>query len=68
MIRYIVNRGHTTELNYVEAVGLSSDQKPNTGLITGSRFKEIDTGRQFVFNEESGEWMEVQESSGEAGG
>ena len=43
-------------LNLIYAEGLSTDTKPTTGLITGSKFIEIDTGIFWVFDETLG-WM-----------
>lgn len=38
------------ELYYVEIVGVHSDSKPTTGIISGSKFTEADTGKTFVFD------------------
>lgn len=41
-----------------DLIGLSSDEKPDaTG--NGSSFLEMDTGKVFLFDEESGAWREV---------
>lgn len=44
---------------YVYAAGLSTDTKPLTGVITGSRFVEVDTGLMYEFDEIGSEWHEV---------
>lgn len=38
------------ELYYAEIVGVHSDSKPTTGLVSGSKFTEADTGKTFVFD------------------
>lgn len=42
---------------YVELAGLSADEKPTDGLVTGSIFVEVDTGKVFFFDEDS-DWTE----------
>lgn len=37
-------------------VGLSSDSKKELNAANGSIFKEIDTGKVFIFDEETNEW------------
>ena len=41
-------------------VGLSSDSKPTTGLISGSKFIEADTGKTYVLDaiSDSAAWTE----------
>lgn len=46
-------------VQYVEMAGLSTDTKPTEGIMTGSSYLEIDTGDVFLFDEESGTWIEV---------
>lgn len=36
-----------------EIAGLSSDSKPTDGLVSGSSFIEVDTGKQYVLDAES---------------
>ena len=43
-----------------EFYGTSLDSKPTTGILNGSTFVEVDTGKLFLFNETAGEWVEVQ--------
>lgn len=57
MIRKIVEQRFDSEKWYLELSGLSSDQKPAEGIITGSLFFEVDTGKFFAFDELSGEWL-----------
>lgn len=35
---------------YVEIAGLSSETKPSAGIISGSKFTEVNTGKHFVFD------------------
>ena len=48
-------------LRLVEIAGLSSDTKPTTGLVSGSRFLEVDTGKTYVLDADSNTaaWTEV---------
>lgn len=60
MIRNVVERAFTPTLKYIEAFGLSTDTKPTSGIITGSKFTEVNTGDVFLFDEEStGTWTKV---------
>ena len=56
MVRKIVDDVFVDGRHYVEAAGLSTDQKPTEGLITGSRFIEVNTGNRFLYDETSGAW------------
>lgn len=60
MIRALVERAFTAEKKYVELFGLSTDSKPTTGIVTGSVFVEVNTGKCYLFNESSSTWVEVQ--------
>ena len=62
MIRVTNERVFTEEgLRYVEMAGLSGDTKPLTGMVTGSMFLEVDTGKAYAFDEETdgGKWWEL---------
>ena len=60
MIRNIVERQFTGGLKYIEAAGLSTDTKPTTGIVTGSRFTEADTGDVYMFYEgDSPAWGKI---------
>lgn len=60
MIRLIVDRAFDNNLNYVEGFCLSSDTKPTTGLVTGSKMTEADTGDVYLFAEgDSPAWTKV---------
>lgn len=58
MIRAIVERAFTPEKKYVELFGLSTDAKPTSGIVTGSVFVEVDTGKAYLFNEAASTWVE----------
>lgn len=49
---------------YVEMAGVEDDEKPVSGIMTGSRFIEVDTGKVYLFDEVSANWIE-QSASGE---
>ena len=53
---------------YTESVCLSTDVKPTTGIANGSTCIEMNTGKKYMFNEDSGEWVEVPSSGGGGGG
>lgn len=60
MIRKLVDRYFSEDDKYVEMFGLSTDTKPKAGLITGSKFTEVDTGDVYLFDEEGdGTWAKV---------
>ena len=57
MIRAIIDRAFTADKHYVELCGLSTDSKPVVGIITGSRFTEVDTGDLYLFDESTTAWV-----------
>lgn len=63
MIRKIVDRMFSEDDRYSEMFGLSTDTKPTDGLITGSKFTEVDTGDVYLYDEigdgTSGSWHKV---------
>ena len=60
MIRTIVEMPFDTEKKYVEMFGKSGDTKPVTGIVTGSKFTEVNTGDVYLFDETSdGTWTKV---------
>ena len=61
MIRILVDRAFTGDLHYQEIAGLSTDEKPTTGIVTGSMFTEADTGDVYMFAEgDSPAWGKVK--------
>lgn len=60
MIRRLVDRYFEEDKKYAEMFGKSTDTKPVTGLVTGSKFTEVDTGDVYLFDEtSSGTWTKV---------
>ena len=66
MIRILLDRAFDNERHYIHAVGLNTDAKPTTGIITGSKFVAVDTGASYLFDETAGEWNKIGDS--ETGG
>ena len=64
MIRKLVDRYYTEDEKYSEMYGLSTDEKPIGGLVTGSKFTEVDTGIIFLFDEESATWTPSNSGNG----
>lgn len=60
MIRVIENKwnGYGGK-HYIEAAGLSTDYKPTAGLVTGSLFLEVDSGKVYAFDETTDTWNEI---------
>ena len=57
MISKVVELPYKPGKRYVEMFGLSEDEKPVDGLITGSKFTEVDTGDVYRFAEDVGAWL-----------
>lgn len=64
MIRKVIDRMFTEDDRYAEMFGLSTDDKPTAGLVTGSRFTEVDTGIIYLFDEESATWTPSNAGNG----
>lgn len=60
MVRVLIDVQFDEGKRYIEAAGLSTDTKPNGEIITGSKFNEVNTGKEYRFDELSGEWYEQQ--------
>lgn len=43
-----------------ELFGTSNDDKPTSGYCNGTTFLEVDTGKIYLFNEDTSSWVEVQ--------
>lgn len=57
MIRALVAKPFVEGGTYYEFVGLSTDSKPKAGVITGSQFREVNTGDLYLYDESStGTW------------
>ena len=59
MFRYLATGAKKDDRQYVECAGLSTDEKPVDGLMTGSTFLEVDTGDVFLFDEVGESWNKV---------
>ena len=64
MVRYLVAEPFAAGLMYVEIAGLSGDAKPTAGLVTGSKFTEVDTGVEYLFDEVTGKWTAKNSGNG----
>lgn len=51
---------------YCEFFGLSTEDKPTTGLVTGSYFVEQDTGHVYSWNSDNNSWYKILELGGGA--
>ena len=61
MVRELVRRMYNDSLAYVEYAGISTDTKPTSGIVTGSRFTEADTGDVYMFYEaDTPAWAKIQ--------
>ena len=56
MIRTYERKAFTGELLLCRFYGNSGDSKPTTGIVTGSSFREVDTGIEYLFDEVTGGW------------
>ena len=68
MLTYTKEDTFTTSTKYVDGVCLSTDTKPTAGIANCSVLIEMNTGKIYMFNEESGEWEEVANGGGGGGG
>ena len=64
MVRELVRRMYNDSLAYVEYAGVSTDTKPTTGIVTGSIFHEVDTGVDYMLDEETGTWTAQNTGNG----
>jgi len=60
MVRMLIDTEFSEGKHYIEAAGLSTDTKPTENIITGSRYIEVNTGKEYRFDEVGGQWHEVQ--------
>ena len=63
MIRILEQKPFTDGLNFVKLAGLSTEaeDKPTTGIVTGSEFLEVDTGDVYAFAEgDSPAWYKIK--------
>ena len=57
MITIVADIMFTGGRHVTEFRGLSTDVKPS-GKINGSKFYELDTGKTYCYNEDTGSWIE----------
>ena len=61
MVRIRTKEVLVEDIPYIEASGLSTDDKP-LGVATGSLFLEVDTGDVYAYDEEGdsgSEWLKI---------
>ena len=63
MVRILHYFQITAEDAYAEFAGLASDDKP-VGYITGSKFTEVDTGKEYLYDEVSKTWTAINSGNG----
>ena len=68
MITKTDSRGVQNGKELVRLAFKSTDSKPTAGIMNGSTGIEVNTGKQYVYDEESGEWTEIASSGGGGGG
>lgn len=58
------------DLFYVVLAGTSSESKPTTGIVSGSRFVEVNTGKTYVFDgiSDTPAWTELVVATAEVSG
>ena len=61
MIRTLEKKAFTDGLDFVKLAGLSTEDKPTAGIVTGSEFLEVDTGDVYAFAEgDSPAWYKIK--------
>lgn len=59
MVRKLIEQRIDGVKVFIDAYGLSTDEKPKENIVTGSKFCEVNTGKRFMFDETgSGTWYE----------
>ena len=64
MVRITVEQVFDENKKYIEAYCNSGDSKPGGNIITGSFCYEVDTGKTFLYDEKTSEWIDQDFSSG----
>jgi hypothetical protein len=61
MVRLTVEKTFQGDKLYVEGFCTSQDSKPTSGIVTGSKITEVDTGDEYLFDETGdGTWTKVK--------
>ena len=68
MITYLKDSAYVNGKNIIQIACNSGDTKPTSGVATGSICYEANTGKKFMFDEESGDWVEFGSGGGGGGG
>ena len=58
MITIIKNIYFDGDARYIEARGLSTDNKPTTDIANGSMYIEMNTGKVYFYDAEGEAWRE----------
>ena len=58
MVRQLKGIALGGNVSFVELACASGDDKPTTGIATGSVLLEVDTGKLYAFNEATSAWVE----------
>ena len=64
MIRTLERKVFTPDKLLCKFAGNSSDTKPTAGIVTGSSFIEVDTAKEYLFDEDSQEWNATGSGNG----
>ena len=64
MVRVLFHGAFVEGKAYNECAGLSTDTKPAEGLVTGSKFHEVDTGIDYSYDEVSRTWTPQNSGNG----
>ena len=61
MVRILIERIFEDGKRYIEGACVHADTKPTTGIVTGSKITEADTGDVYMFYEgDSPAWGKIQ--------
>ena len=62
MVRILFERVFEDGKSYIEGACVHADTKPTTGIVTGSRMTEADTGDVYMFYEDktTPAWAKIQ--------
>ena len=58
-MRVIERKWMESGKDYVEMAGKSTESKPTTGIVSGSLYLAVDTGKIYAFDEVSETWNEI---------
>ena len=64
MIRTLERKVFTPDKLLCKFAGNTSDTKPTAGIVTGSSFLEVDTAKEYLFDEDTQEWFSVNSGNG----